>query len=256
MASVSVTAPTAMEADALSTAGFVLGEAEGRELFQRFSGVEGLFIKEDPERNLSFHPTSGWSPSEGSYSQSRRRFLALLSSLFIGLIVPFRAQAAVVYATEEEALRKMMPDADRFDTDEIDLSPDQLSRAQTSAGKGFREKRFRFRVGRKGEEAVGYAILLEVIGKERPITFLIGIEPNGVVKGAEVLIYRESEGSEIRHPRFMAQFLKKKMEDPLRAGQDIQIISGATLSSRAAAYAVRKALSIFEVVYKKKAESR
>ncbi len=146
----------------------------------------------------------------------------------------------------------MMPEADHFDVEEIRLSPDQASKAQELAGKAFRESNYRFTVGRKGVEAVGYALKLEVIGKERPITFLIGIEPQGEVRGIEVLIYRESEGSEIRHPRFMKQFFKKKNEDPLRLGQDIQPISGATLSSRAATYAVRKALSIFEVVYKKK----
>lgn len=248
-AGVSVIAPTAMEADALSTAGFILGEKKGRELLERFSGVEGLFVKEDSENDVSLHPTSGWSHSEISYSQSRRKFLALLSGFFIGLMVPLPAQANVVYATEEEALQRLIPDADRFETEEIDLSPDQLSKAQTSAGKGFREKQFRFKVGRKGEAAVGYAIRLEAIGKERPITFLIAIAPNGTVKGAEVLIYRESEGAEIRHPRFMAQFHKKTVDDPLRPGQDIQVISGATLSSRAAAYVVRKALAIFQAVY-------
>ncbi len=251
MASVSVIAPTAMEADALSTAGFILGEREGKDLLERFSDFEGYFVKENSEGIVSFHSTSGWSRSEVPFHLSRRRFLALLSGSLIGLLIPFPARATVVFATEEEALRRMMPDADRFDTDEVDLSPDQLSKAQALAGKSFREKKFRFKIGRKGAEAVGYAVVLEAVGKERPITFLIGIDPNGGVRGAEVLIYRESEGAEIRHPRFMAQFVKKKMEDPLRLGQDIQVISGATLSSRAAAYIVRKALSIFEAVYKK-----
>ena len=146
----------------------------------------------------------------------------------------------------------MMPEADHFDIEEIHLSPDQLSKAQELAGKAFKESDYRFTIGRKGTETAGYALKLEAVGKERPITFLIGIEPSGEVKGMEVLIYRESEGSDIRHPRFMKQFFKKKSEDPLRLGQDIQPISGATLSSRAATYAVRKALSIFEVVYKKK----
>jgi len=33
-------------------------------------------------------------------------------------------------------------------------------------------------------------------------------------------------------------------------GTDIQSISGATLSSRGAAYAVKKALALFEVIYR------
>jgi thiamine biosynthesis lipoprotein len=44
LASVSVAAPTALQADALSTAAFVLGAAKGRELLQSFPQVDGLFI--------------------------------------------------------------------------------------------------------------------------------------------------------------------------------------------------------------------
>src|SRR5205823_769814 len=43
VASVTVVAPTAMSADALATAGFVLGPAAGIQLFDRM-GVEGLII--------------------------------------------------------------------------------------------------------------------------------------------------------------------------------------------------------------------
>lgn len=248
-ASVSAVASTAMEADFLSTAAFILGEA-AEKLFGGFRGSSGLMVREDTEGALSFHPTSEW---KGPFSRSfsRRRFLASAAAVLIGLLLPLRAEAVVVYATEEEALRRMMPEADRFDPEPVQLSEAQLTKAQQLTGTAIRDKAYHFRIGRKGEEVVGYAIKLDVIGKERPITFLIGIEPSAEIKGMEVLVYRESEGSEVRHPRFMRQFSKKKKEDPLRLGRDIQPISGATLSSRAAAYAARKALAIFEVVYKK-----
>ncbi len=250
-ASVSIIAGSAMEADALSTAFFILNEGERRKVFDAFPRMEGLIVEEDGFGKRVFSPTPAWS--EKWHGQSRRRFLALAALALATLIfpLPLRARATTVYLTEDEALYAMMPGADRFDTEEIGLSPNQLSKAEALAGKRFLESRFRFRVGRTGEEAIGYAMVLDVIGKERPITFLIGISPEGAIMGIEVLIYRESEGSEVRHRRFMGQFLKKKKDDPLRLGQDIQPISGATLSSRAAAYAVKKALSIFEVVYQK-----
>lgn len=249
---VSVIAPTALEADALSTAAFVLGREEGSRWLERFSGVEGLLLQEKRDGTLVSSCTPGWFRHLEPESIGRRYFLAVASLALAAFFLPSLAQAAVVYATEEEALKRIIPDADHFDFEEVHLSPDQLSKAQELAGKAFREGDYRFMVGRKGTEAVGYGIKLEAIGKERPITFLIGIGSAGEIMGIEVLIYRESEGSDIRHPRFMKQFFKKKSEDPLRLGQDIQPISGATLSSRAATYAVRKALSIFEVVYKKK----
>lgn len=246
IAGATVIAPTAMEADALSTAAFILGETEGRSLLESLPGVEGLIIKEEPG-GLSFHPTAGWPRLLG-----RRRFLAMASLLLLALFFrPARARAAVVYLTEEEALRRMMPEAGRFETEEVHLSAEQLARAQQLTGKAFRDRNYRFRIGKQGDRTIGYATVLEVIGKERPITFLIGIDSDGSVIGIEVLIYRESEGSEIRHARFRSQFFKKRADNPLRLGDDIQPITGATLSSRAAAYAVRKTLSLFQVIYGK-----
>jgi thiamine biosynthesis lipoprotein len=54
---VTVVAPTAMDADALSTAAFVLGPVEGLALLERLDGVEGLIVTKD-QRRLD---TSGFS---------------------------------------------------------------------------------------------------------------------------------------------------------------------------------------------------
>ena len=251
IAGASIIAPTAVAADALSTAAFILGEKQGRSFLRRFPGVEGLIVEAARGNRLSFHPTEGWAGFSADRAFSRRRFLALASLAMIGLFLPIRGEAAVVYLTEQEALKKMLPEADHFEPEQVDLSADQLSRAQRLAGRAFREDDYRFWVGRKGPAVVGYATVLEVIGKERPITFMIGIAPSGEIKGVEVLVYRESRGSQIRNPRFMAQFVGKKIDNPLRLGDDVESVSGATLSSRAATYAVKKALAIFEVAYKK-----
>ena len=146
----------------------------------------------------------------------------------------------------------MIPAADRFERDPVTLSKVQLRAAQAIAKKGFRKKKYTFWIGKKGDAAVGYALKLNVIGKKRPITFLVAVDPEGKVLGVEVLIYRESRGSEVRFPRFMRQFRRKTTADPLRLGRDIRPVGGATLSSRSTAYAVRKTLAIFEAVYKRK----
>jgi Na+-translocating ferredoxin:NAD+ oxidoreductase RnfG subunit len=78
---------------------------------------------------------------------------------------------------------------------------------------------------------------------------MIGVSPQARIIGIEVLIYRESQGSEIRSKRFMRQFVGKTADAPLQLGRDIDGISGATLSSRSTAYAVKKALALTQVVY-------
>jgi len=258
-ASVSVMAQSAMAADALSTAAIVMGEDAGRSFLEHQSAMEGLIVSEAPDGALAFSWTSGWPSETALEAYGRRDFLKKACAAFLGLMLPGallrpgRAQAASIrFATEEEALRRMFPATDHFDVDRIRLSGEQLEAAQQMAGKGFRERDYRFWIGRgQGHKILGYALKLNVIGKERPITFLIGIGPSGDVVGLEVLIYRESRGSEVRFERFTNQFKDKTTADPLRLGRDILPISGATLSSRAASYAVRKALALFEVVYKK-----
>jgi Na+-translocating ferredoxin:NAD+ oxidoreductase RnfG subunit len=89
-----------------------------------------------------------------------------------------------------------------------------------------------------------------VIGKEQPITFMVAVSPEGAVQAVEVLAYRESQGSEIRSKRFMRQFTGKTLAAPLKLGRDIDSISGASLSSRSTAYAVKKALALVDVVYR------
>jgi thiamine biosynthesis lipoprotein ApbE/Na+-translocating ferredoxin:NAD+ oxidoreductase RnfG subunit len=243
IASCSVIAKTATASDALSTAAFVLGESAGMALLEGREDVEGMIIGRDATSK-----TTGWSKSE--IGPSRRSFLAMAAMLLIGLLLPFKAVGAVIYLTKEEGMRALWPKADRFDLNEIHLDDNQLQKTQALLGESFRKRDYLFYVGRAGEQIVGYALILEVIGKERPITFLIGIRPDGKIAGMEVLIYRESEGSSIRHGRFMRQFHNKGKEDPLQLGDDIQPISGATISSRAATYAARKALALFEVVYR------
>jgi Na+-translocating ferredoxin:NAD+ oxidoreductase RnfG subunit len=50
----------------------------------------------------------------------------------------------------------------------------------------------------------------------------------------------------------MQQYEGKTTDDPLEVGRDITGISGATISSRSATFAVKKALVLFEELYLKK----
>lgn len=65
--SVSVRAPSAMQADALATALFVLGSAEGLKLAESLRDVEALIVSSDGEGSgLSLAFTSGFSVNESS----------------------------------------------------------------------------------------------------------------------------------------------------------------------------------------------
>jgi Na+-translocating ferredoxin:NAD+ oxidoreductase RnfG subunit len=101
---------------------------------------------------------------------------------------------------------------------------------------------------------LGDIFLMDVIGQSLPITFAVGVKPDGTLQDIQVMVYREPHGDEIRERRFRAQFAGKKLQDPLVVGKDIDAISGATISSNSAAYAARKGLALADLLRRRSVE--
>ena len=67
------------------------------------------------------------------------------------------------------------------------------------------------------------------------------------MKQVEILAYRESHGGEVRLPAWRRQFVGKTAASPLRVGDDIANISGATLSCTHVTDGVRRIVAIVEL---------
>jgi uncharacterized protein with FMN-binding domain len=96
----------------------------------------------------------------------------------------------------------------------------------------------------------GYLVVERVVGKHEFITMAVGINPNGTVKGIEIMDYRESYGYEVREASWRAQFVEKSASSPLQLGSDIKNISGATLSSKHVTEGVKRVLQRYETSLK------
>lgn len=84
------------------------------------------------------------------------------------------------------------------------------------------------------------AWVLEVIGRDHPITLGIAVDDSGI-RALRVLVYRESRGWEVRHDFFTRQFDGARL-DGRRLDRRIDGITGATLSVNALQRAARLAL--------------
>jgi electron transport complex protein RnfG len=93
-----------------------------------------------------------------------------------------------------------------------------------------------------GEE--GITVSVSPQGYSGPIDMLVGINRQGKVKGVKILNHRETPGlgANIVKPDFLKQFEEKSQKDPIEPKEDIDAISGATISSRAVCSGVRLAL--------------
>jgi len=89
----------------------------------------------------------------------------------------------------------------------------------------------------------------EVVGKHEFITWALGINPDGSVRGIEILDYRETYGAEVCEPNWRAQFVGKAHGAELRLHRDIRNISGATLSCRHLTDGVKRLLATHSLVF-------
>jgi hypothetical protein len=84
----------------------------------------------------------------------------------------------------------------------------------------------------ESEITVGHAVLAQAWGKYDYFDFLVFYDRDARVKFVEVLDYREEYGFEISSKRWLKQFIGLGGSDEILFHQDVQGISGATLSSR------------------------
>jgi hypothetical protein len=108
-------------------------------------------------------------------------------------------------------------------------------------------------IGETGSKIDGYALVQNTIGKHKAMTYMVGVDGRGHVLDVELLVFRESRGSEIRQKRFNSQYEGKTVLDPVRINKDIINISGATMSVRSMSAGIKRVLVLVDEFYLKPA---
>lgn len=154
---------------------------------------------------------------------------------------------AVDYLSAEQAAQLMFPQAERFEPREIALDAGQM-RLLDRQGVRPRSARWQARLARRAGATLGFVVVDNVVGKFELITYAVGIGLDGAVTQLEILSYRESHGSEVRLAAWRRQFVGKTSASPLRAGDDIANISGATLSCSHVTEGVKRIVAVVELL--------
>ncbi len=95
-------------------------------------------------------------------------------------------------------------------------------------------------------ELVGYAAAGESPGYSGPVEMLVGIDPDGNIIGSHLIAQRESPGffRLVDSAGLVSQFVGQTIMGDFRLGEDIDAVSGATLSSEGVAGAARNAVRL------------
>lgn len=160
-----------------------------------------------------------------------------------GFARPAHAASGVLH-DQESILREFFPAAERVEARTVAITPALGAALKTDLGYAMPKSSYTVFVGVKGGRELGYAVIDDQKGMHEPITFAVLVGPDGAVQRQEVMVYRESEGDGVTAGRFERQFIGKTVKDPIRAGDDIMIVSSATISSNSMAVGVKRAVAL------------
>ena len=178
------------------------------------------------------------------------RRIGISLAITLLLLSHFAAESSArTYLTKTQALKQFFPTSTEIKEEEKVLTVAQTREIEEKLGRKLKESSFTFYLGMTEGGIDGYALMLDEIGKHRPITFMIVINPEGPVKDVVLMVFRETRGDIGRQKRFFRQYIGKTRQDPIQLYKDIDGVTGATLSARAANRAVKKALFLYEALY-------
>ncbi|MDN5848158.1 MAG: FMN-binding protein [Nitrococcus sp.] len=146
---------------------------------------------------------------------------------------------------KQTALKHAFPQADRIERETLFF--DSAARAEVShlAQAPFDSGLFTVYIGYRAGEIQGYTFIDTRIVRTHPATFMVVLSPKGRVRMVRVLAWTEPpEYQPMR--RWLEQFEGHEGSQEVQLDQDIQGISGASLSSRTLTDGVRRALAVYQ----------
>lgn len=168
----------------------------------------------------------------------RARFFLLPAAALV-IASPVHAK---VYLSVEQAQQLMFPGAS-FTPQFLTLTDAQAKAIESASNTNVLNRDLKIWKVSTG----GWLITDEVVGKHEFIPIALALDASGAVKDIEILEYREAYGSEVRNPQWRAQFTGKRNGAKLTLTDDIQNISGATLSSKHITDGIRRLLATYAI---------
>ena len=157
--------------------------------------------------------------------------------------------SAEVYLTEAQALGVVFGDKAIVRREQKILDAALRKKLEQPSNLRFPEGAYTFFIATQDGKPAKYAVTINEIGKTEPITFMVGITPDGKVSEVVIMEFRENRGWEVKEKRFLNQFRGKTIRSAIRVDEDIINYAGATLSSKAVARGVKRALLLLDAFY-------
>lgn len=177
------------------------------------------------------------------------KFTRFVSILIVSSLLVAPCFAKVFYS-KEEAMKLAFGDDATVEMMSLFPTPEEVAQIEQLSKVKLESNLFSFYVGKKQGQIIGYAAIESHNVRTKPETLLVVLNAEGKLRNVYTLAFHEPP--EYQPPERWYEQLGNHTLEQLSFSQDIQGISGATLSTRAALNAARKVLAVYQVSVKDK----
>jgi hypothetical protein len=169
--------------------------------------------------------------------------------VFVGFFILATAGGvrALNLYSQQRALALAFPDVQRLEKETHILSADQVAEIQRLSRSRVESRLVTLHRAWREEELLGTANIDVHRVRTHDEALMVVLGPTGRVLRVQVLSFAEPL-EYMPSARWYELFVGKGKEDSLRVGHDIDAVSGATLTTRATADAVRRTLAFHRVL--------
>jgi len=174
------------------------------------------------------------------------RGVALAAICVAVFAMPCEARAEA-FLSQQEALALAFPGNERIEVRNFVLTSEQKGAIEQRAKAALASQLASLYVGWEAEKIVGYAWIDLHTVRTQPEALMIVLDPRGTVRSVRALAFYEPP-EYLPPQRFRDGFNGASDPERLRLEADVHAVAGSTLTSRATAEAVRRALAIYAVL--------
>jgi len=172
------------------------------------------------------------------------------SIIFLLLFAMISPSYGKIYYSKNEAMELAFGKDAVVEMLSLFPTEEQLVQIEKLARVKMESALYTFYIGKKDGEILGYAAIENHRVRTKPETLLVLLTPEGKVKVIHTLAFHEPP--EYQPPQRWYQQLYNLEIDQISFREDIQGITGATLSTRSALNITRKVLAIYQIMVKEK----
>ncbi len=176
-----------------------------------------------------------------------RRSIARGAAWLACLALAHAPAAGKTYESRAAALQRVFGSDCEIERRTVFLTESQIEAVQKAAAARVEHARVTFHEAHRDGELLGRAYLDTHRVRSLYETILVVVGPDGRTRNVDILAFHEPEDY-LPPSRWLRTLENRTLSPRLRPGDEVDAISGATLSARAATEAVRRALALDRVV--------